>query len=96
MLPDLWSSDGRIGDSSTNSRHGITVAWIEAGIIRDLDAIACIESAKSDITCYDSYIVSFLNFVARHNKFIDNNINLRYVHNLCMTTGAIAYYILEM
>jgi len=40
------------------------------------DAIACIESEKSDITCNDTYIVCFLHFSARHNKFIDNNENL--------------------
>ena len=51
---DLWSSDGRIIDSSTNSSDGITAARIEVVIIRDLDAIACIESAKSDITYNDS------------------------------------------
>ena len=33
------TSDGRIGVSSTNSIDGITVAWVEAGIIRDLHAI---------------------------------------------------------
>ena len=64
MKPDLWSSDGRIGDSSTNSSYGITVAWVEAGIIQGLDAIACIESEKSDITCNDKYIVSCLHFVS--------------------------------
>ena len=68
----IWSSDGRIGDSSTNTRDGKTA---EAGIIRDLDAIACIESAKSDITYNDSYVVSSLNFAAYHNNFIDNNVN---------------------
>ena len=70
---------GPIGDSSTNSSDGITVAWIEVGIIRDLDAIASIESAKSDITCNDTYIVRCLNSSARHNKFIDNNVNLPYI-----------------
>ena len=39
------------------------VAWIEVGI-RDLDAIASIESAKSDITCNDTYIISCLHFSA--------------------------------
>ena len=43
---------------STISSDGITVVWIEAGIIRDLGAIACIESAKSDITCNDTYIIN--------------------------------------
>ena len=78
--PDLWSSDGRIGDSSTvvNSSDEITAAWIEVGIIRDLDAIASIESAKSDITCNDTYIVSCLHYAARHNNFIDNNVNVPY------------------
>jgi len=51
---------------------------IHAGIIWDLDAITSIESAKSDITCNDTYIVSCLNFAARHNNFIDNNVNLPY------------------
>ena len=46
-----------IGDSSTNSRDGIIAAWIQEGKVRDLDAIACIESAKSDITCDDKYII---------------------------------------
>ena len=69
-------SDDRIGDSSTNSSDEIITAWIEIGIVRDLDAIASIESAKLDITCNDTYIVSCLHFPpARHNKYIDNNVN---------------------
>ena len=63
---------------STISSDGITVVWIEAGIIRDLGTIACIESAKSDITCNDTYIVSFLHFSARCHMLIDNNVNLPY------------------
>ena len=63
--------------------HNKTAAWIEAGIIRDLDAIAYIESAKLDITCDDTYIGSYLNFVARHNKFIDNNVTYLFSQPVC-------------
>ena len=63
---------------SNNSSDGITGAQIEAGTIRDLDATAFIESEKSDITCNDTQIVSCLHFAARHNNFIDNNVNLPY------------------
>ena len=63
------------------SSGGITVARIEAGIIRDLDAIACIESAKSDTTCNDTYIVNDLNVILPFSQF----------HNFFMTT--VAYYI---
>ena len=75
---DPLPSNGRIVDYSTNSSDEITVASIEAGIIRDVDAIACIESAKLDITCNDTYIISCLHFSARHNKFIGNNVILPY------------------
>jgi len=40
--PDLWSSDGRIVVSSTNSSDEITVAWVEAGF--DIDGLDAIES----------------------------------------------------
>ena len=61
-----------------NQNNEKTADWIEAGIIRDLDAITRIESAKSDITCNDTYIVSCLHYTARHHKFIDNNVNVPY------------------
>ena len=92
----IWFSDGRNGDFSTNSSDGITAAWIQGWIIWDLDAIARIESEKSDITCNDTCIVSCLHFSARHNKFMDNNLFLPDLTTCVWQQGAIAYCILEI
>jgi len=75
---NLIYGDGQIGDSSINSSDGITVAWIEAGIIRDLDTIACIESAKSQTSpVMISLIMCIFQRAIKSSKIINGTVGKR-------------------
>ena len=64
-----------MGVSSNDSSEGIPFAWVEAEIIRDVKIIACIESAKSDIICNDTYDTYhlFVTIVGAIDNYIEAN-----------------------
>jgi len=70
-INEVYEHQSIIGDEmptdSSKSTRRSTAALIEAGTIRDLDAIASIASAKSDITCNDTSLVVC---IFQHTKII--------------------------